>query len=128
MTKSKWTHKFNYKKEYTGGGGGLEAPPNAICGQITYNLVSTWTTVTCTRCLAKKPATKKKQAETHLDFELQGKVFITERKDDGTIVSQEQIDGEVVLKCLVSLLESGMRTEEKLMKGYNEQNEKNRSE
>jgi len=118
MTKSKWVHKESYKVEYY----------NSVCGQTTYNSSSKWAKVTCPKCLAKKPTTKKKQAETHLDFELQGKVFITERKDDGTIVSQEQIDGDVVLKYLVSLLESGMRTEEKLMKGYNEQNEKNRSE
>ena len=106
MTKAKWMHKWI---------------SSDICNLNTYCEVFLktglganryWAKVTCPKCLAKKPARKKKQAETHLDFEMKGKVFITERKEDGTIVSQQQIDNYVVLTCLVSLLEESMKKQD----------------
>lgn len=96
MTKPKWTHKEDYGREYY----------SPYCGQTTYNTVSAWKNVTCPKCLIKKPKSK-----DYLSFELEGKVFITERKAGGKIISQNEIDGKLVLQCLASLLEKGMREE-----------------
>ena len=99
MIKAKWVHKWvrdvlNCK---------------SYCGVVTYkNGNQRWSKVTCPKCLAKKP---KQKSKDYMSFEMDGKIFVTERKGDGTLISQEEIDGEVVLKCLVSLLEQGMRQE-----------------
>ena len=93
-TKKAWVHKHSDPVN------GRTHP----CGALTANCSEEWANVTCPKCLATK-------AETHLDFELTGKVFITERRDDGTIVSQEEIDGKIVLQYLAFLLEQGIKTE-----------------
>ena len=80
MTKAKWVHKwhrdiFNCK---------------AYCGiTTTINGNQKWSKVTCPKCLAKKP---KKKEKTYLYFQIDGEVSVVEKKDDGTIVSQELVD------------------------------------
>lgn len=100
MTKAKWIHKWN-------NGNGSS---NVYCGSIVCfakNISNFWLKVTCPKCLLKKPKSK----DTNLFFELDGKVLITEKTKKGKIVSQEELDGEVVLKLLVFMLEQSLRKE-----------------
>jgi hypothetical protein len=52
-----------------------------------------------------------KKIKGSMTLELDGKVLIVERDSDNKIVSQEEIDGETVLKCLLHLLEQGIKNE-----------------
>lgn len=99
MTKAKWVHKeCRSRWPYTG----------VLCGStvcFAKNINYLWSKVTCPKCLTKKS----KKPQTNLFFELDGKVFITEKTKKGKVVSQEEIDGETVLKLLVSVLEQSLR-------------------
>lgn len=53
--------------------------------------------------MAKKKS-KSKKKDSDLVFELIGGIYVVERFPDGT-EKREEIDGEVVLKLMVSLLE-----------------------
>lgn len=101
MTKAKWVHKISFRNSDDWVG--------VSCNINTASYDTKWAKVTCPKCLAKKP--KRKKEKTNLFFEMEGKVSIVERQEDGIVISQEEIDGEVVLKCLVSLLERAMKTE-----------------
>lgn len=95
MRKAKWIHKwhkdiFNCK---------------TYCGVEVYDSGhQKWDKVTCPKCLSKRPETK-----TDLYFELDGKIYVTEKTKSGKVVSQEEIDGMMVLKYLVKLLEQGLK-------------------
>jgi hypothetical protein len=105
VIKAKRVHKRNNKKWSYGNFYNL-------CGQLTLSSsTSKWSKVTCLKCLAKKPAKKKKE-ETHLYFQMDGEVSVVEKKEDGTIVSQELIDNYVVLKYLTATLERSLRNED----------------
>lgn len=49
---------------------------------------------------------KKTKPKTSTHLVLEGKVFLVERQGKKE-VSREEIDGDVVLKCLLALLEAG---------------------
>lgn len=98
MTRAKWIHKWRHTERYGVWG--------VWCGCGAFDAVSDkWKETTCPKCLAKKPKSK---AKDYMSFELDGKIYVTERKADGTLISQEEIDGEVVLKLLVSVLEEAL--------------------
>ena len=55
--------------------------------------------------------TKKKSTKT-CELMLEGKVFILEKDADGKETSREELDGEVVLKCLLATLETALSAAE----------------
>ncbi len=55
--------------------------------------------------------TKKKNTGT-CELMLEGKVFVVERDVGGKEISKEEIDGEIVLKCLLAKLETALMAAE----------------
>jgi hypothetical protein len=53
---------------------------------------------------------KEKQKLGSLELELDGHIYVTEKDKDGNIISREEIDGELVLKMLLNILEDAIRT------------------
>ena len=52
-----------------------------------------------------------KKISGSMTIELDGKVLIVERDANNKIVSEQEIDGETVLKCLLHFLEEGVKNE-----------------
>jgi hypothetical protein len=53
------------------------------------------------------------ELDTDLFIELQGNVFLTEKDKNGNIISQEEVDGQVVVNCLLEVLIGALKNEEK---------------
>lgn len=51
-----------------------------------------------------------KSVET-LDIELDGNIYLVEKDKDGNVVGKSEIDGEVVLKMIVTILEQAVKDE-----------------
>ena len=51
---------------------------------------------------------KENKQSVSASFEMEGKVFFVERDKHGNVISEEEIDGEIVLKLLVWALEIGI--------------------
>lgn len=47
---------------------------------------------------------------TNVELELEGKVFIVEKDKEGNVVSRDELNGELVLKSLLVVLEDAIRT------------------
>lgn len=67
----------------------------------------------------KKKTNKNKTTETkpedELWFELDGKVFMTEKKN-GKVTERSELDGNLVLKCLLTCLTESIRLAERDLK------------
>ena len=44
-----------------------------------------------------------------VSLELDGHVYVVEKDDDGNVISRDEIDGEVVLKLLLSVLSDAIK-------------------
>jgi len=44
----------------------------------------------------------------HLDIELDGHVYLVEKDKDENIISKEELDGDIVLKCLLHVFEAAV--------------------
>ena len=116
MSKAKWVHKQNPRSMVRWD------EIVTVCKRKSNTTVSAWTKVTCPKCLAKKPKLKKKkELETNIFLELDGKVFLTEKTKTGKIISKEEFDGILVLKCFMNLIEKGLKNDLFWLE-YNKQN------
>ena len=50
--------------------------------------------------------------DTDLFIELEGNAYIREKDKEGNIISQEEVDGQVVVNCLLQVLIGALKNEE----------------
>jgi hypothetical protein len=43
------------------------------------------------------------------ELELEGKVFFVEKDEDGNVISRDELDGELVLQALMTVIQAGVR-------------------
>jgi hypothetical protein len=47
---------------------------------------------------------------TIAELELDGKIFFVEKDQEGNVVSREELDGELVLRALLTVIEDAVRS------------------